>query len=127
MDSIHEFTAELLKDEPKNANSVSLYIDTDGDNSALFEVLLTIMTDILKYWYQPPISIQRISQENTIKLVAYFASFGYVIDITSKNILQDLKRPRIDNKRYEHETELINMKFQMIENGILYTVKFKKL
>jgi len=126
MDDVHKFASEILQSEPKPPNSISLYIDTGGDDAATFEVLLTIMTDLIKEWYKPPVSLQIVSPENRDKLIAYFASFGYEFDLNIKTIRRNAP-PTINNKSYENENQLENMKFQIIDNEKLYTVKFKKL
>jgi hypothetical protein len=122
--SIPEFVSKLLLTEPGAPFSVQLEIDTDGDVQALFEVLLMTMTEVLKRWYSPPISIGVISPENLARLIGYFASFG------TKFIMDVDENPRvisINNKEYLHKSRLDQMKFQMSHEGRLYTVRFSNL
>ncbi len=121
---VHSFVQRLLAKAPQAPNSVHLEFDVEGDLAALFEVLLMILTDILKTWYRPPIHIGRIRSTDREKLVAYFASFGIQVHLTSEEIPLVL---RIDNKAYERQTCLEGMKFQMTDETSLYTVQFSYL
>jgi len=122
--SVAEFVEKLLLTEPGAPHSVQLEIDTDGDTQALFEVLLMAMTEILKHWYSPPISIGVISPENLARLIGYFASFGikFALDLD--------ENPRviaINNREYLGQSRLEQMRFQMSHQGKLYTVRFSNL
>lgn len=120
--SLDSFVETLLATEPGPANSVQLEIDTEDGAQALFEVMLTIMTGILKKWYEPPITISRISEHDLGRLVAYFASFG----VKFKLDVQPLPRAlRIDNRQYLQQSQLERMKFQMADSQNLYTVQFE--
>jgi hypothetical protein len=120
--SLESFIESLLATEPGTPNSVQLEVDTDGDPQALFEVMLTIMTSILKKWYEPPITIGRVSERDLVRLVAYFASFG----IRFKLEVEDLPRVvRINNRQYLQQSRLEAMKFQMSDAQKLYTVQFE--
>jgi hypothetical protein len=121
---VTSFVNALLETEPGPARSISLYIDTDGDAAALFEVLLLIMTDILKRWYTPPISIRRMSEADAARLVGYFASFGYHFNLAVAAAPRVL---RINNRDYVQHSRLEDMKFQMAEEGNLYTVTFTRI
>ena len=119
-----EFAFRLFSEEPKEEKSVNLYIQTEGDDCALFEVLLIIFTEGLKLWYKPPIVISNIKPDDFIKLQAYFRSFGYIVNLDVSNFTQYTK---INNKSYNNETELKKMKFQMGEGEILYTITFDRI
>ena len=120
--SVEGFIESLVATEPGTPNSVQLEVDTDGDPQALFEVMLTIMTGILKKWYEPPITIGRVSERDLVRLVAYFASFG----IRFKLEVEDLPRVvRINNRQYLQQSRLEAMKFQMSDSQKLYTVQFE--
>ena len=86
-EEITEFVAELLKKPPGPSHSVQFEIDTDGDVQALFEVLLLTMTAILKTWYPPPITIALISEEDVVRITAYFASFCVDFKFSIEDIL----------------------------------------
>jgi hypothetical protein len=122
--SVQSFVQRLLHDVPQPPNSLHLEFDVDGDVAALFEVLLMILTEILKTWYTPPIHIGRIRPQDMEKLAAYFASFGIQVHLTTEEIPMVL---RIDNKAYERQTKLEAMTFQMTSNSHLYTVRFNYL
>jgi hypothetical protein len=119
-----DFAFRLFSEEPQEPNSVNLYIDTEGDVCALFEVLLTIFTEGLKLWYKPPIVISNIKPEDFLRLQKYFNSFGYNINLEVSEMNQYVK---INNKSYNNESELHKMKFQMVEGSVVFTVTFSKL
>ncbi len=122
--SVAEFVQKLVATEPGAPHSVQLEIDTDGDIQALFEVLLMTMTEILKHWYSPPITIGVISHENLARLIGYFASFGIQF------VLEVDETPRIisiNNREYLRQSRLEQMRFQMSHQGKLYTVRFSNL
>ena len=122
--SPRDFAMKLFSDEPQAPKSVSTFFATDGDECAMFEILLIIFTEGLKLWYSPPITISKVTEEDFLKLNAYFHSFGYMINL---NISEMTPYIRINNKSYNNENELEKMKFQMSEGEKLYTVSFKKL
>jgi len=121
---IQQFVETLLKQAPGAPHSVQLEVDTDGDVHALFEVLLLVMTEILKSWYQPPITISAVSQEDLARLVAYFASFGIKFNL---DIRQTPRVLRLNNRDYLQQSRLEQMRFQMVHDDKLYTVTFSKL
>ncbi len=123
-DDVNRFVDRLVAREPGEPGSIQLEIDTDGDASALFEVLLLIMTELLKKWYEPPISIGRISVQNLQRLIAYFKSFNINFDLTEEPL------PPVQvfsNRDYLYESELSAMKFQMAYADKLYTVRFSNI
>ena len=122
--TISNFVNTLLADAPKPPHSVQLEIDTEGDVAAMFEVLLLIMTDILKRWYAPPITIGNITPEDGAKLVAYFASFGFKFNLEVEETPRVL---RINNREYVQKSRLQDMKFKVEHAGKLYTVNFEIL
>ena len=119
---IQRFVERLLSNgEPGPRHSITLEIDVGGDSVALFEVLITIMTSILRRWYAPPISLGRVSEKDMERLLAYFASFGIRMDVA----LEESPRVvRINNKAYETKEHLEDMTFQMMGGNTLYTVRF---
>jgi hypothetical protein len=123
-EEIVEFVAELLKKPPGPSHSVQFEIDTDGDVQALFEVLLLTMTAILKTWYPPPITIALISEEDVVRITAYFASFGVDFKFSIEDIPAVL---HINNKEYIHKSRLEDMRFRVAAAGKLYTVRFSNL
>jgi hypothetical protein len=123
-EEIVEFVAELLKKPPGPPNSVQFEIDTDGDIQALFEVLLITMTEILKTWYPPPITIALISEEDVARITAYFASFSLKFHFSVEEVVGEL---RINNKMYLQKSKLEDMLFRVAAGGKLYTVRFSSL
>ena len=123
-EEIVEFVAELLKKPPGPPNSVQFEIDTDGDVQALFEVLLITMTEILKSWYPPPITIALISDEDVARIKAYFASFSLQFHFNVEDWAGEL---RINNKEYLQKSKLEDMRFRVAAVGKLYTVRFSSL
>jgi hypothetical protein len=121
MADIQTFITRLLSRPPGDPDSVQLQVDTGGDVAAFFEVLLTIMTGILKAWYPPPISISKLSVGDLEKIIRYFASFGIQFGFTEEPVPLVL---RINNKEYETQHRLEDMKFQMTGGDKLYTVRF---
>jgi len=111
----------LLETEPGPANSIRLEVDTGGDVHALFEFLLMTMTEMLKRWYQPPITIGRITPEHLARLIGYFASFGYRFSL---DIEENPRVVAIRNRDYLQKSRLRDMKFQMAHEEKLYTVCF---
>ncbi len=122
MSDIQSFVTRLLSMPPGDPDSIHLEVDTEGDVAALFEVLLTIMTSILKAWYTPPIHISRLSPRDLEKLQRYFASFGIVFHLDIQPTPHVL---RINNRAYESQRNLKDMKFQVTHEGSLYTVHFE--
>ena len=123
-EEIIEFVAELLKKPPGPPNSVQFEIDTDGDVQALFEVLLITMTEILKTWYPPPITIALISDEDVARIKAYFASFSLKFNFNVEELVGEL---RINNKEYLQKSKLEDMRFRVVGSGKVYTVRFSSL
>jgi hypothetical protein len=118
--SIAGFVRELLRTTPGPQKSVQLELDTE-DIHGIFEALLMIMTELLKTWYAPPISIGTISEEHLALMIGYYASFGFGFDLHVDDTPLVL---RINNKMYLQQTRLDAMKFQMAHAGKLYTVRF---
>ena len=123
-DSVDAFVETLLKSRPGEPYSVQLELDTENDIHGVFEVLLLIMTNILKQWYAPPITIGMVSDEDFARLTAYFASFGMKIALAIKEVPRVL---RINNRDYLEQSRLEEMKFQMVHLDKLYTVNFSRL
>ena len=121
---IRNFVDTLLARPPQAPNSLQLEIDTDGDPCSLFEVLLMIMTDILKRWYAPPITISNITPEDGGRLAAYFASFGIAFHFGSE---EEPRVLRINNREYLQQSRLEDMKFKVAHGGRVYTVAFDNL
>lgn len=118
---VKNFIDVLTADPPGAPHSVQLELDTDGDIHALYEVLLMSMTEILKKWYPPPITISRVSPLDLERLQAYFASFGFKMDLT---ITETPRVLHINNRDYLNKSRLEAMKFSVADNGMLYTVGF---
>jgi hypothetical protein len=123
-EEIGEFVAEMLKKPPGPPNSIQFEIDTDGDVTAMFEVLLLTMTAILKKWYAPPITIALISDEDLVRITQYFASFGIAFHFDAVNQPQVL---HINNREYLTQSRLDEMRFRLAHGGKLYTVRFSNL
>jgi hypothetical protein len=121
MSDLSTFIASLLAEPPSVPHSIQLELDVDGDIPALFEVLLTIMTESIKSWYAPPIQLASLSAMDHAKLVAYFASFGYAFNLEITDIPR-VFTPR--NREYITQSRLSDMKFQMTNEGKLYTATF---
>jgi hypothetical protein len=118
------FVTTLLQTEPGPAHSIQLEVDTGGDIHAFFEFLLMTMTEVLKRWYEPPITIGRISEENLARLIGYFASFGIKFQL---DIEENPRIVAIRNREYLDKSRLQDMKFQMSHEDRLYTVRFSSL
>lgn len=123
-EEIVEFVAELLTKPPGPPNSIQFEIDTDGDVQALFEVLLITMTEILKSWYTPPITVALIAEEDVARIVAYFASFGIAFHFNIEDVPDVLY---INNKEYLQKSQLDEMRFRVANGNKLYTVRFSNL
>jgi hypothetical protein len=123
-EEIVDFVEELLKKPHGPPNSIQFEVDTDGDVHGLFEVLLLTMTEILKTWYAPPITLSLISEEDLARLIGYFASFGITFDLTVEDIPPVL---HINNKEYLRKDRLEEMRFRMSAGDKLYTVRFSNL
>jgi hypothetical protein len=123
-EDVEAFVEKLLKASPGAPHSVELELDIEEDIHAFFEVLLLIMTNILKAWYPPPITIGMISDEDYLRLRDYFASFGMKIALTVREVPRVL---RLNNRDYLEQSQLEDMKFQMVHLDKLYTVIFSRL
>ena len=123
-DSIKPFVDKLLATKPGPIQSIELEIDTDGDVHGLFEVLLMIMTEILKAWYPPPITIGMISEEDLVRLIDYFASFGIKFSL---EVLPETRARVVSNRDYLKKSRLQDMTFQMSHNVNRYTVRFSNI
>ena len=121
---IDEFVEKLLKTKPAKEKSIQLEIDTENDVCGLFEVLLMIMTGILKQWYPPPITISQISDEDLLRLIDYFASFGIQFTLT---VLPEIDVGVHSNRDYLTKTKLEDMSFQMTHNQKRYSVCFSNM
>lgn len=118
---IKNFVDVLTTTAPGAPHSVQLEVDVDGDIHALYEVLLMTMTEILKKWHAPPITISNVSPSDLERLQAYFASFGFKLDLIITEVPRVL---HINNRDYLHKSRLEDMKFSVADNGMLYTVGF---
>jgi hypothetical protein len=118
---ITNFVNALTSKPPGAPHSVQLVVDTDDDIHAMYEVLLMIMTEILKKMYAPPISISRVSPSDLERLQAYFASFGFKLNL---QICESL-RLGINNRDYLQKSRLEDMHFRVAsDDGRTYTVFF---
>jgi hypothetical protein len=118
---ITNFVNALTSEPPGAPHSVQLVVDTDGDIHAMYEVLLMTMTEILKKWYAPPITISRVSPSDLERLQAYFASFGFKLNL---QIAESL-RLGINNRDYLQKSRLEDMHFKVAaDDGRTYTVFF---
>lgn len=124
MSEIKDFVKKLLSQPPSSPKTIDLEIDTDGDIHGLFEALLTIMTEILKHWYAPPITIGNISEEDLLRIIDYFASFGFKFNLEIK---PELQARVLSNRDYLQKSRLEDMTFQMSHQGNRYTVRFSSL
>lgn len=122
-DTVDAFVDKLLQTSAGAPYSVQLEIDTE-DTHGMFEVLLLIMTQILKKWYPPPITIGLVSDEDFLRLTEYFASFGMKIALAVREVPRVL---RLNNRDYLEQSRLEEMKFQMVHLDKLYTVNFSRL
>ena len=120
-DTISAFVNALTAEAPGHPHSVQLEVDTDGDLHALYEVLLMTMTEILKKWYEPPITISRVQPRDLERLQAYFASFGFKLNLDVGEVPRVL---HINNRDYLRKSRLEDMKFSVADAGALYTVHF---
>jgi hypothetical protein len=118
---IQQFVNALTAEPPGRPHSVQLEVDTDGDLHALYEMLLMSMTEILKKWYAPPITISRVSQSDVSRLQAYFASFGFKLNL---EIVENPRVLHLNNRDYLRKSRLEEMKFSVSDNGMLYSVWF---
>jgi hypothetical protein len=123
-DDIHRFVERLVAKEPGAPGSIQLEVDTDGDAAALFEVLLLIMTEVLKKWYAPPISVGRISVEDLQRLTAYFMSFNIKFDLAQEPLPPVCV---LHNRDYLNKSQLSDMKFKITYEDKLYTVRFSNI
>jgi hypothetical protein len=121
---VTQFVNSLLATSPRAPHSVHLDIDVDGDVAALFEVLLLTMTEMLKHWYEPPITISKISDVDLERMIDYFASFGIRFQLETAPEPPVL---RIHNREYLQQSRLEQMKFQIAHENRLYTVRFSNL
>jgi hypothetical protein len=118
------FARDLITRPSGAPHSVQLEIDTGGDQQAMFEVLLIIMTEMMKQWYAPPISIGTVQEADIARLTAYYASFGIKFKLDIVNAPATLS---IRNRDYIQQSRLENMKFQVAHASKLYTVRFSNL
>jgi hypothetical protein len=115
-----EFFEILLADEPKSPGSLTLELDTE-DAQGMFEFFLLFLTHTLAKWFGKPVDLGKLSSSTIEKLRGYFASFGIIFTI---DCVDEPMVYMIDNKKYLEETQLENMKFQLANNGFLWTVSF---
>lgn len=121
-DEIRKFVSKLLEKPPASPSSIELVIDTEGDVHGMFEVLLMIMTEILKKWYPPPITIEKISDEDLVRLIDYFASFGVRFQLTIT-----VGGRILSNREYLQKSRLEDMTFQISNGQKRYTVVFSMI
>ena len=121
---VTRFVESLLASTPGAPRSVQLEMDTGGDVQGMFEVLLLIMTEILKRWYAPPISVSNIADEDLVRLIGYFASFGIKFNLNIREVPRVL---HLNNREYLQKSRLEDMKFQVVNGVQLYTVTFSML
>ena len=119
---VTQFVDSLMATKPGAPHSIQLEMDTDEDICAAFEIMLLIMTDILKRWFSPPILISRISDEKHALLIDYFASFGIGFHLDAQE-----SGGYINNREYLQQSRLDQMKFQLSHENKVYTVRFSNL
>jgi hypothetical protein len=124
-EELKDFVAELLAKPPGKPHSVKFEVDTDGDIQAFFEVMLIVMTEVLKTWYPPPITIALISDEDRLRLTQYFASFGIAFHLAIEDSVG--RGVQINNREYLQQSRLEQMRFRIAHDGKLYTVRFSNL
>ncbi len=117
---VSDFVTALTAGPPGAPHSVQLEVDVDGDLQGLYEVLLMTMTEILKKWYPPPITIGRVQPQDLERLQAYFASFGFKLNLDVRDIPRVL---HINNRDYLQKSRLEDMSFT-VSDGRLYKVWF---
>jgi hypothetical protein len=120
-DEVRNFVSQLTAASPGRPHSVQLDLDVDGDVHGLFEFLLMTMTEMLKKWYEPPITIANISPSHLESMGAYFASFGYKLNL---DIRESPRILHINNREYLNKSRLEDMKFSMAAGDRLYVVHF---
>ena len=120
-DEVRNFVSQLTASNPGRPNSVQVDIDTEGDIHGLFEFLLMSMTEMLKKWYAPPITIAAISPSHLEQMGAYFASFGFKLNLDVRETPRIL---HINNRDYLNKSRLEDMKFSMAADDRLYVVHF---
>lgn len=124
MSDINTFVSQLLTVSPGAPHSVQLDLDTE-DVQGVFECMLTIMTTIMKTWYTPPISVEKITATDLERLTGYFASFGIRFSL---DVIETPRVLQINNREYLQKSRLEDMKFQMASrDSMLYTVRFSNL
>lgn len=121
---IQFFVSSLVSQPPGEPNSVELELDVGGDPAALFEALLSIFIAMIKQWYPTPIELSTVTKEDMTRCVEYFASFGIQLAFEVQEMPRVL---RINNKEYETQERLQDMKFQMTSSNKLYTLRFNFL
>ena len=121
---ISAFVTQLLAHQPGSPRSVQLVIDTGDDVHALFEVLLMTMTEMLKSWYPPPISISAINERDLDRMIRYFASFGiqFNLDVNMSPAITS-----VNNREYLSESRLEDMRFRIYHSACMYSVHFSNL
>ena len=82
------------------------------------------MTEMLKQWYPPPITIGLISDEDLVRLIDYFASFGIQFHLT---VLEESRAKVVSNRDYLKKSQLEQMTFQMSWEQKRYTIRFSNI
>ena len=124
MSDIDSFVSQLLASSPGARYSVQLDLDTE-DVQGVFEFMLTVMTTIMRTWYTPPISLEKVTETDLTRLTDYFASFGMRFSMEAEESPRVLQ---INNREYLQKSRLEDMKFQMASrDSMLYTVRFSNL
>ena len=124
MSDVHSFVDQLLSASPLPRGSVQLDLDAE-DAQGIFEFMLTVMTEIMKKWYTPPIHMEKVNDKDLERLKDYFASFSMRLHM---DVEEQPRVLQINNREYLQKSRLEEMKFQMASrDSMLYTVRFSNL
>lgn len=151
---IHQLAQEVFTTNPKGENSIQVEFNCIEDASILFEALLELFTEGMKILFSKnntTVDLQSLSHDDFTTVKKYFKSFGVslyyhvfhmqqVSKILNKTILiqNKLSTKELEigfpenpvpelliNYKQVNSTKLIDYKFQLQVNDILYVIYFE--
>ena len=136
-----EFIQYLFSDSPKEKGEISLELPLpEGSEKCkniglhLFEQLLMIFVDGLKYFYgkDNKVDINKLSEEDFEKVNEYFISMNYSVDLKVFETMNEyqFKFPNYfkNQEHIRHETKLEDFYYEVFNNdNEAFRISFKKL
>ena len=134
----NNFIIYLFSSEPKDKSSIKLELPLNDNNKNLylhiFEQLLMIFVDGLKYFYgeNGKVDINKLTKDDIEKVNRYFLSMNYKVSLDVFPTMNEyiFKHPNYfkDQKHITNSTELKDYYYEVYgKDNCVFRISFKKL